>query len=187
MNWIHWRLQTISPPPPPPLLPPPLPVSLYKSELEAQVSLWVNFAAFLRWHLPPAKTFWGHGREEDAADDEVKVTGQSRTDDVFLNKFSVQNSGFYSIKELYFLAFCDLHPREEPFNLRHVRAAANVDAAQPPAPGGPGQGVEPTEPRSTTQVTPTELYAAQIVIQGASQSFGAIWVNVGSGIFCKCI
>lgn len=114
MNWIHWRLQTISPPP---ILPPPLPVSLYKSELEAQVSLWVNFAAFLRWHLPPAQTFWGQGREEDAADDEVKVTGQSRTDDVFLNKFSVQNSGFYSIKELHFFVFCDLHHCVEPFNL----------------------------------------------------------------------
>lgn len=77
----------------------------------------MNFAAFLRWHLPPAKIFWGHGQEEDVADDEVKVTGQSRTDDVFLNKFSVQNSGFYSIKELCFLVFCDLHPCVEPFNL----------------------------------------------------------------------
>lgn len=62
---------------------------------------------------------------------------------------------------------------------RHARTPAGVAAAQPPAPGGPGPGSDPPEPRSTTQVTLTEL---SLCCSGPNsgnpvQSGGFFWVR----------
>lgn len=122
---------------------------LYKSELEAPAALHVNFAAFLRSHLSRLETRRGGGT--DAADDEVKVTRQNRTADFFMNAFFIPYLLFliiiFGFATLSFAPPC------------HARTPAGVAAAQPPAPGGPGPGPgsDPPEPRSTTQVTLTEL------------------------------
>lgn len=112
MNWLHSAFQhkvLVSPPPPRPSSPPPPApsVRLYKSELEAPAALHVNFAAFLRSHLSQFETRRG---DTDAADDEVKVTRQKRTADIFMNAFFIPYLLFVNYYWIFHTKLCTSPP-----------------------------------------------------------------------------